>query len=158
RRENLLALKAILTSRDHRLVTASSGEEALALLNLREDFALILLDVWMPRMDGFEVAYRIKQDERTRHIPIVFVTAVATDANLISKGYSVGAVDYLIKPLDVAIVRMKVGVFVDLYRQRRKAQREARVLSEARRHDSELRLEELRVASDQRYGRLVDGI
>src|SRR5262245_39482395 len=103
RPENLFALKAMLASGSHRLVTASSGAEALALLLLRQDFALILLDVLMPEMDGFEVASRIKQSERTKHIPIVFVTAVANDASQVAKGYSVGAVDYLIKPLDVAI-------------------------------------------------------
>jgi PAS domain S-box-containing protein len=158
RPENLFALKAMLTSRDNHLVTASSGEEALALLLLREDFALIVLDVWMPTMDGFAVAYRIKQSERTRHIPIIFVTAVATDASQVAKGYSVGAVDYLIKPLDVAIVRAKVGVFVDLYRQRQKAKLDVAALSEARRQDDQRRLEELRVASDKRYRRLVEGI
>src|SRR5262245_28121503 len=107
RPENLIALKAILASPDYHLVTASSGEEALALLLLRRDFALILLDVAMPTMDGFEVAYRIRQSERTRHIPIMFVTAIATDERQISKGYSAGAVDYLVKPLDLAIVRRK---------------------------------------------------
>src|SRR5262249_26059613 len=75
RAENLFALKAMLASRDNHLVTASSGEEALGLLRLRQDFALILLDVTMPEMDGFEVAGWMKQSERTRHIPIVFVTA-----------------------------------------------------------------------------------
>jgi PAS domain S-box-containing protein len=158
RPENLFALKAMLSSRDNRLVTASSGKEALSLLLLRDDFALVLLDVSMPAMDGFEVASRMKQSERTRHIPIVFVTAVANDASHMSKGYSVGAVDYLIKPLDVAVVRTKVGVFVDLYRQRKRLARDAVVLSEAERRDYERRLEELRVASDRRYRRLVEGI
>jgi PAS domain S-box-containing protein len=158
RPENLVALKAILASRDNRLATASSGEEALALLLLRDDFALILLDVLMPTMDGFEVASRIKQNERTRHIPIVLVTAVATEASQITKGYSVGAVDYLVKPLDVAVIRAKVGVFVDLYRQRQKAERDAAALSEAKKRDYELRLAELQGASDRRYRRLVEGI
>src|SRR5262249_49400503 len=143
---------------DHRIVTASSGKEALALLLLREDFALILLDVSMPGMDGFEVAYHLKRSERTRHIPIVFVTAIATDASQVSRGYSVGAVDYLIKPLEPAIVRRKVGVFVELYRQRRMSERHAASLGEAKCRDYELRLAELRAATDRRYRKLVEGI
>jgi PAS domain S-box-containing protein len=155
--ENLFALKAILASPDHHLVTASSGKEALALLPLREDFALILLDVSMPAMDGFEVAHRMKRSERTKHIPIVFVTAIASDASQVSKGYSVGAVDYLIKPLQPLIVRSKVRVFVDLYRQRRMSERRAAAVSEAKCQGYELRLAELRVAADRRYQRLVAG-
>jgi PAS domain S-box-containing protein len=158
RRENLVSLVAILTSPDRRLVTASSGDEALSLLLLREDFALILLDVSMPAMDGFEVARRLKESERTKHIPIIFVTAIANEASQVAKGYAVGAVDYLIKPLDLAIVRRKVGVFVDLYREREKASWHAAALSNAKCRDYELRLAELRVASDRRYRSLVEGI
>jgi PAS domain S-box-containing protein len=152
--ENLFSLKAMLAFPAHRLVTASSGEEAVGLLLLRQDFALILLDVAMPAMDGFEVARRLQQTERTRHIPIIFVTAVANDAQQLSEGYSVGAVDYLVKPLDVAIVRRKVGVFVDLYRQRQ----DAAATTEAKRQDCELRLAQLRIVSNQRYRKLAERI
>jgi PAS domain S-box-containing protein len=155
---NLVALKAILTSPDHLLVTASSGEEALALLLLSQDIALILLDVLMPGMDGFEVASRLKQLESTKHIPIIFVTAVATDARQIQKAYATGAVDYLIKPLDRDIVRKKVAVFVDLYRERRKIEGRKPALLEAERKDYELKLAELRLAGDRRYRKLVEGI
>ena len=114
RPENLVALKGMLALPGYHLVTASSGEEALKLA-LREDFAVILLDVVMPAMDGFEVARHLKRMERTSRVPIIFLTAMATDVRHIYKAYSVGAVDYLIKPLDKDIVRKKVAVFVDLY-------------------------------------------
>jgi PAS domain S-box-containing protein len=155
--ENLVALKAILDFPDHRLVTTSSGEEALAAL-LREEFALVLLDVVMPGMDGFEVAHHMKEIDRTRRIPIVFLTAVATDVAHIYEAYSIGAVDYLIKPLDARAVRSKVAVFVDLYRQRREIERQGRLLLEADRREHELRIAEVRIASDERYRKLIEGI
>ncbi|HEX2569638.1 MAG TPA: ATP-binding protein [Polyangia bacterium] len=155
--ENLVALKAILSSPDYRLVTATSGEEALALV-LGEDFAVILLDVVMPGMSGFEVAKYLKQRERTRRIPILFLTAVATEMGQIYKAYSVGAVDYLIKPLDPHAVRAKVAVLVDLFRQRQEIERQAQLLRETERREYELRLAELRFASDKRYRKLVEGI
>src|SRR4051794_38661402 len=104
--ENLGSLKAILAAPEHRLVTATSGEEALKLA-LRDDFAVILLDVVMPGMDGFEVARTLQQVERTNRVPIIFLTAVATDVDAIYRAYSVGAVDYLVKPLNTNIVRRK---------------------------------------------------
>jgi PAS domain S-box-containing protein len=158
RPENLVALKAILSAPEHRLVTATSGEEALKVLLLVENFALILLDVLMPGMDGFEVAHSVRLSERTKHIPIIFVTAVATDARQVAAAYSLGAVDYLIKPLDRDIVRAKVAVFVDLYRQRERVARRVASLPERERRDYQVRLEELRVASERRYRRLVEGI
>jgi PAS domain S-box-containing protein len=157
RPENLVSLKAILSSADYRLITASSGEEALKIA-LREDLAVILLDVVMPSMDGFEVAKHLKKIERTSRVPVIFLTAVATEVRQIYLAYSAGAVDYLIKPLDTAIVRMKVAVFVDLYLQRREVERQARILRENERREYELRLAELRVASDNRYRKLVEGI
>src|SRR5579884_1329732 len=114
--ENLCALEAILEHQDLRLVKATSGAEALRQL-LREDFALILLDVAMPGMDGFEVASLVKQRERSRHVPIIFLTAASKDVASVYKGYAVGAVDYLMKPLDPDVVRAKVAVFVELYRR-----------------------------------------
>ena len=157
RKENLLALEAILGGPGLRLVTATSGQEALGLV-LRQEFAAILLDVFMPEMDGFEVAGHLKQLERTRHVPLLFLTASATEVEHIYRAYSVGAVDYLIKPLDGDVVRKKVEVFVDLYRQRQKIERQAELLVERERREHALRLAELRVASDRRYRKLVEGI
>ncbi|MGH3991464.1 MAG: response regulator, partial [Pseudonocardiaceae bacterium] len=97
--DNLVALKAVLEPLGRELVTATSGEEALKLL-LQEKFALILLDVRMPGLDGFETAALIKQRERTRHVPIIFVTALSQDTEHVFRGYSEGAVDYLLKPYD----------------------------------------------------------
>jgi CheY-like chemotaxis protein len=124
---NILALTAILDLPDYRLVTASSGQEALDQAARDDhDFALVLLDVAMPGMTGFDVADRLKADERTRHLPIVFVTAEATGMDDVYRAYGVGAVDYLIKPLDIPAVRAKVAVFADLYRHRRQLEELAR--------------------------------
>jgi PAS domain S-box-containing protein len=114
--ENLLALEAVLEPLGQRLVRATSGEEALGAL-LREEFALILLDVQMPDMDGFQTATLIKQREKTQHIPIIFLTALSKELHHMFRGYSAGAVDYVIKPFDPMILRSKVQVFVDLYRK-----------------------------------------
>ena len=114
RPENLLALEAILGSLDVDLVRAGSGEEALAAL-LRSEFALILLDVQMPGMDGYETATRIKRRTRTRDVPIIFLTAVDKDPNSSYRGYVAGGADYLAKPFDPWILRAKVQVFVNLW-------------------------------------------
>jgi len=114
RRDNLLALEAILQGLPVQTVGAPSGEEALKRL-LTDDFALILLDAQMPGMDGFETAQHIKRRERTRHVPIIFLTAADRDAHLALRGYAVGAVDYLTKPFDPWILRAKVSVFVELW-------------------------------------------
>ncbi|MGK4580901.1 response regulator [Kitasatospora sp. HPMI-4] len=114
RPENLLALEAILSALDQTLVRASSGEEALKAL-LTDDFAVILLDVQMPGMDGFETASHIKRRERTRDIPIIFLTAINHGPHHTFRGYAAGAVDYISKPFDPWVLRAKVSVFVDLY-------------------------------------------
>ena len=116
RPENLLALEAILQGLGHRLLKASSGEEALKVL-LSEEVALLLLDVQMPGMDGFETAAHVKKRERTRDIPILFLTAIG-DAHQAFRGYAAGAVDYLAKPFDPWVLKAKVGVFVELYERR----------------------------------------
>lgn len=116
RPENLLALEAILQGLGHRLLKARSGEEALKVL-LTEDVALLLLDVQMPGMDGFETAAHVKKRERTRDIPILFLTAIG-DAHQAFRGYAAGAVDYLSKPFDPWVLKAKVGVFVELYERR----------------------------------------
>jgi CheY-like chemotaxis protein len=114
RADNLMALEAILASLDQDLVTASSGEEALKRL-LVDDFAVILLDVQMPGMDGFETAHRIKQRGRTRDTPIIFLTAIDREPHHAFRGYAVGAVDYIAKPFDPWLLRAKVSVFVELF-------------------------------------------
>ncbi len=114
---NLLLFAGLLRRQGVNVVTASSGYEALKLLP-QHDFALILLDVMMPGMDGFTTAERIRADEATRHIPIIFVTAISKEQRHVFQGYESGAVDYLIKPFDHEILKSKVQVFVDMHRQR----------------------------------------
>ncbi len=127
RPENLLALEAILSSLDQTLVRASSGEDALKAL-LADDFAVILLDVQMPGMDGFETASHIKRRERTRDIPIIFLTAINREPQHAFRGYSAGAVDYLAKPFDPWVLRAKVAVFVELYLTNRQLREQAELL------------------------------
>jgi CheY-like chemotaxis protein len=117
RPENLLALEAILQGLGHELIRASSGEEALKVL-LTTDVAVILLDVQMPGMDGFETAAHVKRREKTRDIPILFLTAIDGEAHQAFRGYAAGAVDYLAKPFDPWLLKAKVGVFVELYDKR----------------------------------------
>jgi CheY-like chemotaxis protein len=114
RRDNLIALEAMLQGLPVEAVAVESGEAALKQL-LVDDFAVILLDAQMPEMDGFETASHIKRRERTRHVPIIFLTAMDRDAQLALRGYAVGAVDYLTKPFDPWVLRAKVSVFVDLW-------------------------------------------
>lgn len=114
RPENLLALEAILAPMDLDLVRANSGEEALRAL-LQAEFALILLDAQMPGMDGFDTAARIKRRNRTKDVPIIFLTAFGEDPNSSYRGYVAGGADYISKPFDPWILRAKVQVFVDLW-------------------------------------------
>jgi PAS domain S-box-containing protein len=114
RADNLVAMQAVLVPLDCDVATASSGEEALKAL-LNDDYAVILLDVQMPGLDGFETARLIKARERTREIPIIFVTAISTEPPHIHQGYAAGAVDYLFKPYDPEVLRAKVGVFLALH-------------------------------------------
>lgn len=130
---NLVALEAVLEPLGQNLVKASSGQEALRKV-LEHDFALILLDVQLPDLNGIEVATFIRERERTRHIPIIFLTGAERTAEMMFKGYSAGAVDYLMKPIVAGILRAKVEVFVELAIIRRKLQEEvverARVAAE----------------------------
>ncbi|GAA3751997.1 response regulator [Salinactinospora qingdaonensis] len=118
REDNLTALEAILTSLDQNLVRASSGEAALKAL-LEGDFAVILLDVMMPGMDGFETAAHIKQREKTKDIPIIFLTGAGIDRHQVFRGYASRSIDYLTKPYDPWVLRSKVEVFVELYQTKR---------------------------------------
>jgi len=133
RRENLLALEAALEPFDGRVVSVRSGREALAFLLDHYECALILLDVAMPELNGFETARLIRQREKTKRIPIIFVTAsrVMADEAQVFRGYEEGAVDYLVKPLDVHALRSKVRVFVDLWRKSREVERASAALRAA---------------------------
>jgi len=113
-----LALREILSSADYRIEEAGSGQEALMKLSVSE-FAVLLIDAVMPDMNGFKLAEKIRQEERRANVPILFVTAHPIDIDLVFRGYRAGAVDYLVKPLDPEVVRAKVSVFVELYRQRK---------------------------------------
>ncbi|MBB4863297.1 signal transduction histidine kinase [Pseudomonas nitritireducens] len=140
--ENLLALEALIKGEGREVFQASSADEALSLL-LEHEFALAILDVQMPGMDGFALAELMRGTERTKNIPIVFVTAAGRELNYAFKGYESGAVDFLYKPLDNQAVRSKVSVFVDLYRQRKVLARQLEALERARAEQDAL-LAELR--------------
>jgi CheY-like chemotaxis protein len=116
KRANLLALEAVLGS-DYQVVFASSGEEAISLVEKRDDIDLILMDVQMPELDGFETAARIKQMKERQEIPIIFVTAIYTEDPWIRKGYEVGGIDYFSKPFDPEILKMKVAVYASFRRK-----------------------------------------
>ncbi|AHL77115.1 histidine kinase [Stutzerimonas stutzeri] len=140
--ENLLALDAILRNPGVRVHQAESAEQALELL-LQHEFALAILDVQMPGMDGFQLAELMRGTERTKHIPIVFVSAAGRELNYAFKGYESGAVDFMHKPLDTHAVRSKVSVFVDLYRNRKRMAHQLEALERSRR-EQEVLLDELR--------------
>ena len=140
--ENLLALDALLRAPGIHVHQAESAEQALELL-LRHEFALAILDVQMPGMDGFQLAELMRGTERTKHIPIVFVSAAGRELNYAFKGYESGAVDFMHKPLDTHAVRSKVSVFVDLYRNRKRMARQLEALERSRR-EQEVLLNELR--------------
>ncbi len=116
RKENLMALESLLESPEVAIISAESGEEALG-KTLDHEFALILMDVQMPGLDGYETAELMRGNKHTRNIPIIFVTAARKDDVCIFKGYDTGAVDYLFKPLEPIILKSKVGVFLELHRQ-----------------------------------------
>ncbi|WP_031476905.1 response regulator [Streptomyces bicolor] len=132
--DNLIALEAVLGSLNEPLVRARSGEEAMKAL-LRQRFALVLLDVRMPGMDGFETATNIKRLDQTKDVPIIFLTGAEDDPGYAFRGYATGAADYLTKPFDPWVLRAKVTVFLDLYRKNRQLER---LLSREHSHGEEL--------------------
>jgi PAS domain S-box-containing protein len=151
RPQNLLALQAILDPLGQELVKAGSGAEALKILLARDDFAAILLDVQMPELDGFETAELIKERERTRNIPIIFLTALSKEQRHVFRGYQVGAVDYVLKPFEPEVLRGKVAVFVELHEKNAQLRRQAELLA----------LQELaavRRESAERYRQLADAM
>ena len=127
RAENIVALEAILSSLNQTLVPARSGDAALKAL-LSDEFAVILLDVLMPGMDGFETAAHIKRRPKTRDVPIIFLTARNAEPDYAFRSYSAGAVDYIAKPFDPWVLRAKVSVFVDLYTKTRQLSDQATML------------------------------
>lgn len=131
--ENLIALKSLLRDEKMNIYTAKSGEEALEML-LKTEFAVALLDVQMPIMDGFELAEIMRSTEKTRSIPIIFVTAAGHDAERMFRGYEAGAVDYLIKPLQPKIVLSKVRIFLELYQQKVLLQEKLKRIKETEAH------------------------
>ncbi|QLH20967.1 two-component system response regulator [Streptomyces sp. Rer75] len=114
--ENLIALEAVLGPLDQRLVRARSGEEALKAM-LRQDFAVVLLDVLMPGMDGFETAANMKRLDQTKDVPIILLTGTDAESDYPYRGYAIGAADFLTKPIDPWLLRTKVNVFLDLHRK-----------------------------------------
>ncbi len=147
---NLIALEGIIEPLGQRIVKASSGEEALKRL-LSEEFAVILMDVQMPGLDGTQTARIIKERERTRHIPIIFLTAISRDQANIFRGYSAGAVDYLLKPFDPDILRTKVQVFIDLWGRGKRLERREAVIRQKER-------ELLERASEIRFQNVTDSM
>jgi signal transduction histidine kinase/DNA-binding response OmpR family regulator len=144
---NLLALESVLRAPDRNLIRASSGEEALRYL-LDHDVAVVLLDVYMPGIDGLQTAELIRGREKSRDIPIIFLTANTTGQNHLSRGYSLGAVDYIVKPIDPAILRSKVAVFVELSKKTREVECQAQLLEEKNRELENANLERLRKLID----------
>jgi CheY-like chemotaxis protein len=124
---NLLAMRSVLEVLGQNLITAASGEEALRQL-LMHEFAVILLDVQMPGMDGFETAAFIREREKCEHTPIIFLTGISKSPIHIFRGYSLGAVDYLLKPIVPEILTTKVNVFVTLFNKTREVKRQAALL------------------------------
>jgi len=124
---NLLALESILRSPGRNLIRASSGDEALRYL-LDNDVAVILMDVYMPGMDGLETAELIRRRDKSRDIPIIFLTADSSGGRHLSRGYSLGAVDYIVKPVEPDILRSKVAVFVELFKKTQQVKRQAELL------------------------------
>ena len=135
--ENLLALEALIKREDRIVYKALSADEALSLL-LQHEFAMAILDVQMPGMNGFELAELMRGTEKTRNIPIVFVSAAGRELNYAFKGYESGAVDFLYKPLDIHAVKSKVNVFVDLYRQSKAMKEQVLALEQSRREQETL--------------------
>jgi signal transduction histidine kinase len=155
--EGLLALETVLKEDDYNLVKAHSGREALSLL-LKDSFSVILMDVKMPEMDGFETAHFIKKRDKTKGIPIIFVSGAEKDEKFIAHGYESGAVDYLFKPFDPQVLRSKVSVFVDLMEQTHKIKIQSDQLAEIQRKEQQRQLELLEFQSRVRYKNLADAI
>src|SRR5271156_1261317 len=158
REDKRLAMETILAELGQNIVMASSGREALRCL-LNQDFAVILLDVNMPGMDGFETALLIRQRKSSEHVPIIFVTGISDTETHVTRGYSLGAVDYILTPVLPDVLRTKVSVFVELYKKNRQLKRQAEGLRQA--HDElEIRVKnrtfQLAVANESLQKEIVE--
>lgn len=157
RPEGLLAVQAVLDSSLYNVITASSGNEALRHL-LNNDFAVILLDVQMPVMNGFETASIIKTREKSKDIPIIFMSAINQDEQYVYQGYGVGAIDYLLKPFDPYILRSKVAIFVDIWKKKKLIQEQAARLRENEKKLHAQELDRVEFEGLRRYQILADSI
>jgi PAS domain S-box-containing protein len=155
--ENITALEAILEGPGYHVVAARSGADALKLV-LKNDFAVILLDVLMPLMDGFETARLIRGRDASRHTPIIFLTAAGSDLAMVERGYAVGAVDYLVKPLNADVVKAKVAVFVDLFRKARQIHLQEERLRAAERDRSDAAIRESEALYEASFNSAAVGI
>lgn len=158
REDGLVALEAVLSKLSNiKVVRAQSGSEALSLLP-RYEFAVILLDVQMPGMDGFEAARQIRLREDYRNTPIIFVTAINKDDEHIYKGYQAGAVDYIFKPFEPQILRSKVSIFIDLFLKNKQLQEQNELIRESEKRERNLELARYEVNSLKRYRNLANAI
>ncbi|MEO5668407.1 MAG: response regulator [Bdellovibrionota bacterium] len=157
REDGLLALQAVLDNKDYRLVTATSGRQALSLLDDHE-FAMILLDVQMPGLDGFQTASLIRKKVACEHVPIIFVTAINKDDSYVIQGYDAGAVDYLFKPFDPQVLKAKVAVFADLHRKTKQIQEHADLIARINERERIHDRTRLEVESLRRYQNLANAI
>jgi PAS domain S-box-containing protein len=155
--ESILAVSAVLDSTEYNIVSASSGSEALKQL-LKDDFAVILLDVQMPIMNGFETAAIIKTREKSQDIPIIFMSAINQDEQYVYQGYEVGAVDYLLKPFDPYILRSKVAIFVDIFKKKDLIKEQIQKLHEIEMKTHALAIEKKEIENLRRYQYLADSI
>jgi PAS domain S-box-containing protein len=154
---NLIALEAALSDCGYHLITATSGEEAIHHAGIYE-FAAILLDVQMPHLNGFETATLIRSHEKSRATPIIFLTAIYQDELYVTKGYEAGAVDYLYKPLNIAMLKAKLNVFSQLFRQRRDIIFQSEVSHQFEQTNSDRKIAEIQRSTQQQYQDLVEGI
>lgn len=157
RPDGLLALEAVLACDSYNLIKASSGLEALSQL-LYHEFAVILLDVQMPELDGFETARLIRESPRSKETPIIFVTAISKDTRNLYQGYEAGAVDYIFKPLDPFILKSKVSIFVDLFNKNLQIKQQAELLRKMELREKERQIMEMQQENTRRYVNLADAV
>ncbi len=157
RPDGLLALEAMLSCENYNLIKASSGREALQYAALY-DFAVILLDVQMPELDGFETAKLLRENYRSKNTPIIFVTAINKENRHINQGYESGAVDYIFKPFDPLILQSKVDIFVELFKKNLEIKQQAALLRELELQENARQMSELQEESLRRYVNLADAV